>query len=45
MSLESGRPWPLGAHWDGTGVPQRLPAEIVERTATRYRELLERLAG
>ncbi len=20
VSLESGRPWPLGAHWDGTGV-------------------------
>ena len=38
------RDW-LRAHWDGTGVPPRLPAEIVERTATRYRELLERLAG
>ncbi|MBP6070595.1 MAG: hypothetical protein KA507_02410, partial [Candidatus Accumulibacter sp.] len=20
ISLEAGRPWPLGAHWDGRGV-------------------------
>ncbi|HEU4808652.1 MAG TPA: phosphoribosylaminoimidazolesuccinocarboxamide synthase, partial [Homoserinimonas sp.] len=33
------------AHWDGTGAPPALPAEIVERTAARYRELIERLTG
>ena len=38
------RDW-LAAHWDGTGTPPVLPAEIVERTAARYRELLERLTG
>ena len=36
------RDW-LSAHWDRQGVPPELPAEIVERTAARYRELLERL--
>jgi phosphoribosylaminoimidazole-succinocarboxamide synthase len=38
------RDW-LAAHWDKTGSPPDLPAEIVERTADRYRELLERLTG
>ena len=38
------RDW-LAANWDGQGDPPRLPDEIVERTAQRYRELLERLAG
>ncbi len=38
------RDW-LAAHWDGQGTPPTLPAEIVERTAARYRELLERLIG
>ena len=38
------RDW-LAANWDGDGVPPRLPQEIVERTAARYRELLERLAS
>ena len=36
------RDW-LAAHWDKTGTPPELPAEIVERTAERYRELLELL--
>jgi phosphoribosylaminoimidazole-succinocarboxamide synthase len=36
------RDW-LTEHWDRTGTPPELPAEIVERTAARYRELLERL--
>jgi phosphoribosylaminoimidazole-succinocarboxamide synthase len=36
------RDW-LIEHWDRTGTPPELPAEIVERTAARYRELLERL--
>ena len=36
------RDW-LAANWDRDGVPPELPAEIVERTAGRYRELLERL--
>ncbi|WJM15883.1 phosphoribosylaminoimidazolesuccinocarboxamide synthase [Microbacterium arborescens] len=38
------RDW-LGANWDKTGTPPALPAEIVERTAAKYRELLETLAG
>ncbi|CAN5152569.1 phosphoribosylaminoimidazolesuccinocarboxamide synthase [soil metagenome] len=36
------RDW-LAAHWDKTGMPPELPAEIVEQTAARYRELVERL--
>ena len=36
----------LAANWaDKTGTPPELPAEIVERTAARYRELLERLTS
>lgn len=38
------RDW-LSAHWDGTGVPPQLPSEIVERTAARYQELIERLTA
>jgi phosphoribosylaminoimidazole-succinocarboxamide synthase len=38
------RDW-LAANWDKTGTPPELPAGIVERTAARYRELLERLTG
>ncbi|MEO7017770.1 MAG: phosphoribosylaminoimidazolesuccinocarboxamide synthase [Leifsonia sp.] len=38
------RDW-LAANWDKTGTPPELPAEVVERTAARYRELLERLTG
>lgn len=38
------RDW-LAAHWDQSGEPPLLPAEIVEQTASRYRELLERLTG
>jgi len=38
------RDW-LAAHWDQTGEPPVLPPEIVEQTAARYRELLERLTG
>jgi len=36
------RDW-LAANWDRTGMPPRLPPEIVERTAARYQELVERL--
>ena len=36
------RDW-LAAHWDKTGTPPQLPPEIVEQTAARYRELIERL--
>jgi phosphoribosylaminoimidazole-succinocarboxamide synthase len=32
------RDW-LKAHWDGSGTPPVLPADVVERTAARYREL------
>lgn len=38
------RDW-LAANWDGSGVPPRLPVEIVERTAARYRELIDRLTA
>ncbi|MFT4122470.1 MAG: phosphoribosylaminoimidazolesuccinocarboxamide synthase [Microbacteriaceae bacterium] len=38
------RDW-LAAHWDGSGAPPRLPGDIVERTAARYRELVARLTG
>lgn len=38
------RDW-LAAHWDKQGEPPALPAEIVERTVGRYRELLERLTA
>jgi phosphoribosylaminoimidazole-succinocarboxamide synthase len=36
------RDW-LKAHWDGTGTPPPLPEDIVQKTATRYRELADRL--
>lgn len=38
------RDW-IGAAWDKTGTPPALPDDIVERTAAKYRELLETLAG
>lgn len=38
------RDW-LAANWDRNGTPPDLAAEIVERTAARYRELLGRLTG
>jgi phosphoribosylaminoimidazole-succinocarboxamide synthase len=40
------RDW-LAANWDqdATEEPPTLPHEIVEQTAARYRELLERLTG
>lgn len=38
------RDW-LAANWDQTGTPPELPPVIVERTAARYRELLERLTA
>ncbi len=38
------RDW-IGANWDGTGEPPALPAPIVEQTAARYRELIDRLTG
>ncbi|TFD32083.1 phosphoribosylaminoimidazolesuccinocarboxamide synthase [Cryobacterium cryoconiti] len=38
------RDW-LAAHWDMTGTPPALPADIIEQTAARYRELLERLTS
>ncbi len=36
------RNW-LAANWDKTGTPPRLPDEIVEQTAAKYRELISRL--
>jgi len=38
------RNW-LRANWEGTGPPPALPPEIVQQTADRYRELVERLTG
>jgi phosphoribosylaminoimidazole-succinocarboxamide synthase len=38
------RNW-LKANWDMEGVPPTLPQEIVEQTALRYQELIERLFG
>jgi phosphoribosylaminoimidazole-succinocarboxamide synthase len=38
------RDW-LAAHWDKTGTPPELPDEVVQRTAARYRKLLERISG
>jgi phosphoribosylaminoimidazole-succinocarboxamide synthase len=38
------RDW-LAANWDRTGDPPELPAEIVERTAARYQELVDRFLG
>src|SRR5690606_35788169 len=38
------RDW-LAAHWDRQREPPALPDDIVERTAARYRELIERLTA
>ncbi|WP_411699602.1 phosphoribosylaminoimidazolesuccinocarboxamide synthase [Conyzicola sp.] len=38
------RNW-LKANWDQATAPPTLPSEIVEQTAARYRELIERLTG
>ena len=38
------RNW-LSANWDKTGTPPVLPADIVERTSDRYRELITRMLG
>ena len=38
------RDW-LATNWDRQGQPPALPAEIVEQTADRYRELIARLRG
>jgi len=38
------RNW-LSANWDKQGVPPELPADIVEQTAARYRELIQRLTA
>ena len=38
------RDW-LAANWDKQGEPPVLPEDVVERTAARYRKLIERLAA
>ena len=38
------RDW-LAANWDKQGEPPALPTDIVERTAARYRELIEHLGA
>ncbi len=38
------RNW-LSAHWDQSGTPPELPPEIVQQTAARYRELIQRLTS
>jgi phosphoribosylaminoimidazole-succinocarboxamide synthase len=39
------RDWLQAQGWDQTPPPPRLPAEVVEGTAARYREAYERLSG
>ena len=38
------RDW-LAAHWDKQGTPPELPAEVVDRTVARYRELIGKLTS
>ncbi|GAT74409.1 phosphoribosylaminoimidazolesuccinocarboxamide (SAICAR) synthase [Microbacterium sp. HM58-2] len=38
------RDW-LAANWDREGEPPTLPADVVDRTTARYRELIERLGA
>lgn len=38
------RNW-LSEHWDGTGIPPRIPEDVVAFTAARYRELIARLTA
>jgi phosphoribosylaminoimidazole-succinocarboxamide synthase len=38
------RDW-LAGHWDGEGTPPELPDEIVQRTAERYRQLVDLLTS
>ena len=38
------RNW-LSANWNKQGTPPLLPADIVEKTSARYRELIERMLG
>jgi phosphoribosylaminoimidazole-succinocarboxamide synthase len=38
------RNW-LSANWNKNGTPPVLPSDIVEKTAARYRELIDRLIG
>ena len=38
------RDW-LAAHWDKTGTPPALPADIVAQTSGRYRELIDKLTA
>ncbi|WP_203137090.1 phosphoribosylaminoimidazolesuccinocarboxamide synthase [Microbacterium sp. JZ31] len=38
------RDW-LAANWDKQGTPPELPAEVVERTVARYRELIGKLTS
>jgi len=39
------RDWLETTGWDKSSPPPKLPAEIVERTAAKYREAMERLTG
>ena len=38
------RNW-LRENWNGEGTPPQLPTEIVEQTAAKYRELIDRLTA
>jgi phosphoribosylaminoimidazole-succinocarboxamide synthase len=38
------RNW-LSANWNKQGTPPVLPSDIVEKTAARYRELIDRMLG
>lgn len=39
------REWLMQCGWDRNSPPPSLPAEIVEKTAAKYREVLEKLTG
>ncbi|SMP73067.1 phosphoribosylaminoimidazole-succinocarboxamide synthase [Neorhodopirellula lusitana] len=39
------REWLLASDWDRNSEPPKLPAEIIEKTAARYREGFDRLVG
>jgi len=39
------RDWLMSQHWDKTPPAPALPTEVIERTAAKYREALERITG
>jgi phosphoribosylaminoimidazole-succinocarboxamide synthase len=39
------RDWLMAQKWDKTPPAPALPADVIERTAAKYREALERITG